>query len=230
MRRVLDSDRRAANRPPVFVLAGLLLTSLCGFGPAGAQSVTMTGSMGSKALLIVDGSSPKPVAAGDTYKGVKVISVSGSEAVVEVSGKRLAVSMGSGPVTFKGAGGSGGGARIVLNSGDGGHYYTSGTINGGAVQFVVDTGATLIALGRPEAERIGLKYRNGSPVWMNTANGAAQGWKLTLDSVRIQDVEVYGVEAVVMPQSMGVVLLGNSFLNRFQMKREGETMTLEKRY
>ena len=64
---------------------------------------------------------------------------------------------------------------------------------------------------------------------MNTANGVAQGWRLKLDSVRIGDVEVFGVEAIVTPQAMPYVLLGNSFLTSFQMTRNNEQMVLEKR-
>ena len=233
MRRT--SSGRAAIGSPVFVSAcGPLIVGaalLAGTGPLGAQSVAMTGSMGTKALLVVDGASPKAVAAGDTFRGVKVISVSGGEAIVEVGGKRMTVSMGAGPVNFKGGlGGTGAGTRIVLSSAEGGHYVTGGTINGRSVQFVVDTGATVVSMGKPQADSLGIKYEQGQQVLMSTANGHAIGWKVVLNSVRIQDVEIYGVEAVVMPQSLPVVLLGNSFLNRFQMKREGDTLTLDKRY
>ena len=65
---------------------------------------------------------------------------------------------------------------------------------------------------------------------MATANGVAQGWRLKLASVRVGDVEVYDVDAIVMPQAMPFVLLGNSFLTRFQMKRDNDQMTLDKRY
>lgn len=55
-------------------------------------------------------------------------------------------------------------------------------------------------------------------------------WRVTLKSLRIQDVEVYGVEAVVVPSGMPHVLLGNSFLTRFQMKRENDMLTLTRRF
>lgn len=219
--------RRAAWLPPVLLSAALA----CAVPAARAQSVSMTGSMGSKALLVVNGSAPKAVAAGDTFQGVKVVSVGGGQAVVEVGGKRMTVEIGGAPVAFKGAGGSGAGGRIILAESGGGHYVTEGQINGGTVRFVVDTGATMVSLGRSDAERIGIKFQEGKPVWMSTANGPAQGWQITLDSVRIQEVTINGVEAVVMPQSMGgMVLLGNSFLSRFKLLREGQTLTLEKRF
>ena len=104
-------------------------------------------------------------------------------------------------------------------------------INGkGPFRFMVDTGASSVALGMAEAERIGLAYRSGQPVRIGTANGVVQGWRIKLASVRIGDVEVYEVDAVVTPQGMPFVLLGNSYLNRFQMRRDNDQMVLERRF
>lgn len=213
----------------VILRAGLL--AVASIGAAQAQSVAMTGAMGSRALLIVDGGAPKAVAAGETHRGVKVVSVSGGQAVVEVGGQRQVLAIGSGPVAFKGAGGgSGAGTRIVLTAGSGGHFMSAGQINGRAVQFMVDTGATSVALGRPDAERLGIDLARAQPLMMSTANGVSQGWRVKLASVRVQDVELRDVDAAVTPTPMPFVLLGNSFLSRFQMKRENETLTLDRRY
>jgi len=195
-----------------------------------AQSVALQGMLGSKALLIVNGGSPRTVAPGESLQGVKVLSTSGDQAVVEIGGQRHTLRVGDAPASVGGQGSQGSGGRIVLSAGSGGHFMTQGTINGRTVQFVVDTGATAVSLGAADAERMGLNYRAGRPVQMNTANGSAQGWLLRLASVRVGEVEVYEVDAVVTPQSMPYVLLGNSFLNRFQMKRDGDQMTLDRRY
>ncbi len=210
----------------------LVLGLLCGAAPgAWAQSVSMTGSMGSKALLVVNGAAPKAVAAGDTYQGVKVISVGAGEAVIEVGGKRQTVAMGGAPVNFKGsAGGNGGASQIILTAGEGGHFFTTGQVNGSSVRFLVDTGASSVAIGRTDAERMGLKLKDATPVQISTANGQATGYALTLNSVRVQDVEIYNVEAVVVPLPMPNVLLGNSFLSRFQMKRDNDKLTLDRRF
>ncbi len=197
--------------------------------PAWAQSVALQGMMGNRALLIVDGAAPKSVAPGDTHKGVKVVSTAGDQAVLEINGKRHTLRVGDAPASVGGSVASRGN-RIVLTAGTGGHFFAQGAINGRAVQFVVDTGATSIAMGVPEAQRVGLDYRAGQPVMLSTANGNAQGWRVKLSSVRIGDVEVHEVDAVVAPQSMPYILLGNSFLTRFQMKRENDLMTLERRY
>ena len=196
---------------------------------AHAQSVALAGMLGSKALLVVNGTTPKTVAAGETHEGVKVISTNGDQAVVEQDGKKSTLRVGEAPIHM-GAGKSGGkGNRIVLVAGSGGHFMTAGQINGKAVQFMVDTGATSVAMGAQDAERAGVNFKAGQPVMMSTANGTVQGYRIKLDSVRVGDVEVFGVDAVVTPQPMPFMLLGNSFLTRFQMLRENDQMTLTKR-
>ena len=211
------------------VAFGTLLLAV--IGTAHAESVALAGMLGSKALLVVNGSAPKTVAAGESHQGVKVISTSGDQAVVEQSGKRVTLRVGESPVSTGGAGlYAGRGTRITLNESGGGHFMASGQINGRAVQFMVDTGATNIAMSVLDADRAGLAYKAGQPVQMNTANGVAQGWRIKLNTVRIGDVEVFDVDAVVIPQAMPFLLLGNSFLSRFQMRREGTLMTLDKRY
>jgi aspartyl protease family protein len=207
----------------------LLALAVCLTGPVLAQAVALSGMLGSKALLVVDGGAPRGVAPGETHGGVKVISAAGDQAVVEVGGKRQTLRVGDAPVSVGGRGNTGGN-RVVLTAGSGGHFMSQGTINGRAVQFMVDTGATSVALSAADAERIGLKYQSGQPVRMGTANGVTQGWRMKLSSVRLGDVEVYEVDAVVTQQPMPFVLLGNSFLTRFQMKRENDQMTLERRY
>ena len=195
-----------------------------------AGSVTLTGTIGSRAILIVNGAPPKTVAVGETFQGVKLLSLQSEQAVVELEGKRVNLRMDT-PVSIGGGGGSGGsGNRIVLPADSRGHFMTQGTINGRAVTFMLDTGATNVAMSAADAQRIGLDYSKGQPVQIGTANGVAQGYRLRLQSVRVGDVEVYDIDAVVSQQSMPFVLLGNSFINRFSMRRDADQMVLEQRY
>ena len=207
------------------LVAALLLAAPAAF----AQTVSMSGSLGDKALLMIDGA-PRTVATGATVQGVKLVSVTGSDAVVEIKGKRVNVVMGGAQVSLGGQASAGGGSQIVLTAGSGGHFMTAGGINGRAVRFMVDTGATSVAMSMTDAEHIGLKYRDGQRVFVGTANGAVPAYRVRLAEVRIGDVVVYDVEAMVVPAQMEFILLGNSFLTRFQMKRENETMTLSKRF
>ncbi|WP_342720485.1 TIGR02281 family clan AA aspartic protease [Acidovorax sp. FHTAMBA] len=194
---------------------------------AHAQAVALAGMLGSKALLVVDANPPKAVGAGDEFQGVKVIAVTKEEATIEISGARRTLRLGEAPVSVGARSGSG--KRIVLMADSRGHFVNTGTINGRVMQYMVDTGASTIAIGRTDADRMVLNYKNGEPVRMNTANGVAQGWRIRLDSVRLGDVEVLGVEAIVTPEPMPYVLLGNSFLTQFQMTRINDQMVLEKR-
>jgi aspartyl protease family protein len=173
---------------------------------------------------------PCSVAPGETLHGVKVLSTAGDEAVVEIKGRRQTLRIGESQVSVRGPGGAAPSNRIVMMAGSNGHFLSSGTINGRAVQFMVDTGASMVGLGISEAERVGLNYKAGQQVRMQTANGLVPAWLVKLSSVRIGDVEIYDVDAVVGSQSMPYVLLGNSFLSRFQMRRDNEQMVLERRY
>ncbi|VTU24879.1 clan AA aspartic protease [Variovorax sp. SRS16] len=209
------------------VLSAWLLAAACTF--AHAQSVMLTGTIGSRAILIVNGGAPKTVAVGETYQGVKLLALQAEQATVESGGKRVALRMDT-PVSIGGSGGSGGGTRIVLPASSGGHFTTQGAINGRAVSFMVDTGATTVAMSAADAQRIGLDYSKGQPIRVNTANGVAPGYRVRLDSVRVGDVEVYDIEAIVSQQPMPYVLLGNSFISHFSMRRDADQMVLEKRY
>lgn len=209
-------------------LALIALTSaalLC--TPVKAQNVALAGVLGSKALLVVNGAAPKGVGVGETHQGVKVLAVGKDDAQVEVGGARQMLRLGEAPVSVGSRGGS---RKIVLMADGRGHFINSGTINGQPMQYMVDTGASTVAIGRSDADRMGIKYQNGQPVRMSTANGVAQAWRVKLDNIRIGDVEVFGVEAVVTPQAMPFVLLGNSFLGEFQMTRTNDQMVLEKRH
>ena len=219
----------AMNIPRTLSL--LVLALLLHTQSAWAQTVGLAGMLGAKALLIVDGAPPKSVAAGESYKGVKVVSTLGEVAVLEIAGKQHSLRVGDAPAQV-GAGNSegAGGKRVVLNAGSGGHFVALGQINGHAVQFLVDTGATVVSLSVAQAQRMGLNYQSGQPVQMSTANGVVPAWRVKLASVRIGDVLVYDVDSVVSSGAMPYVLLGNSFLSRFQMTRSNEQMVLEKRY
>ena len=195
---------------------------------AAAQTVSMSGSLGTKALLVIDGT-PRTVAVGSTVQGVKLLAVNGSNATVQVAGQRVTLRMGAAQVNLGGAASAGGGSQIVLTAGSGGHFFTSGSINGKSVRFVVDTGATHIALSQTMADNIGLAYRQGQRGVSNTANGQVPVHRVLLDVVRVGDVQVYNVDATVLPAQMDQVLLGNSFLTRFQLKRENDTLTLDKK-
>jgi aspartyl protease family protein len=196
---------------------------------AAAQSVSLAGQMGRKALLVIDGQTVT-LAVGESRHGVRLVALDQGAAQVEWQGRVATLQVGGAPVAVGQIGASAAGGReIVLTAGPGGHFRTSGAINGRPVQFMVDTGATVVALGKADAQRIGVDTSQARRVMMQTANGNAPAELVTLSAVTVGGVTVANVQAVVMAAPMNHVLLGNSFLTRFQMRRENDVMRLELR-
>lgn len=215
-------------RAPSTLLAAALwlATSL-----ATAQNVALAGRMGERALLVLDGQ-PRMLAAGQSVANVRFVRWQDDKAVVERDGVQTVLRLGASPSRVVGVGagaGASSGREIVIASGPGGHFITAGSINGRSVRFMVDTGATVLALGREEAQRLGLDLSTSTPALSETANGTVQVQMINLTRVRVGDVEVANVAAMVLPAAMPYVLLGNSFLTRFQMRRENDVMRLEQR-
>ena len=214
----------ATTRTRTALAAALLCALAAG---AHATSVAFSGMLGDKALLVINGQA-HGVAVGATVEGVKLVRIDGTVAQIESGGKTQTLRLG-GTAVVAGDTGGGGGSRIVLPVGSGGHYTSMGSINGHPVQFLVDTGATVVSMGADEAVRLGLDPNDSTSAVTMTANGAVAVRRLTLARVTVGDVTVYNVEAVVGPQSMPFVLLGNSFLSHFQMRSDSSTLVLEKK-
>lgn len=197
---------------------------------ASAQSVSLSGSMGSdKALLMIDGQ-PQMLTVGASARGVTLRRLGDGEALVDVAGRSLLLRLGAAPARVGGGGEvPSDNGQIVLPMGPGGHFSAQGAINGKPVSFMVDTGATSVALSQGEATRIGLDWKRGKPGLTQTANGTVPVYAVTLTSVRVGSVEIANVAAVVVPSDMPMVLLGNSFLNRFSMRRDSDVMRLERK-
>ncbi|MRD46392.1 TIGR02281 family clan AA aspartic protease [Caenimonas koreensis] len=214
------------------LLTAVVLAAACTC--AIAQEVALTGMLGGKALLIINGAAPRVVAPGESRDGVKVVSTSGEQAVLEINGKKHTLRVGDAPASVgsgNGAAAGGSGTRVVLPVGSGGHYFSAGSINGRSVNFMVDTGATFIAMSASDAQRLGIDYlKSTQRGQISTANGPMTVSLVKLNSVRLGDVEVFNVDAVVGPQAMPFILLGNSFLSRFQMTQGSGQMVLERRY
>ena len=206
----------------------LLAVALClGPGAAAAQDVGLAGVMGSKAMLMIDGGEPQAVAVGQSLAGVKVISVQGDQAVVEIGGRKRPLRVGQHAIGAAPADGTG---TIVMTADKQGHFYATGSVNGAAVRFLVDTGATMVSLGASDARRIGLDFNRGQKGMTQTANGQTMVSKVKLDTVRIGDVTLHNVDALIHQNEMPMALLGMSFLNRMEMHRVGSTMTHKKRF
>jgi len=198
-------------------------------GAAAAADVALVGVIGrSAAVLAVDGGDPKTVKIGQTWRGITVLEVEHDRATVDVEGKKRVLERGQ---HYRSAATAGDRGKALLAADSSGHFFADAIVNGLPLRFIVDTGATLIALPQREAERLGLNYRAGRASYTRTANGVVEVYVVKLDSVRIGGIDLHNVDATVhVGPGLDQALLGMSFLNRVQMQRDGGTMTLIQRF
>jgi len=206
----------------------IALLALLAAASASAADVSLVGTFDTKAaILSINGGAPRTVKVGQSAGGVTLVAVEKDRATIEVDGKRRLLQRGQ----THSSGGSGSSAQsITLAAGADGHFMAEGQINGGPIRFLVDTGATAIAIPASDADRLRIDYRKGRLSTTRTAGGPITVYLVTLDSVRVGGIELQNIEAIVIEHGLPVALLGNSFLNRVNMRREGEAMTLMRRY
>ncbi len=191
-----------------------------------ATDLNVVGLFSNKALVSIDGSPPRTMTVGQrTADGVTLVAVDHDGATFEIDGKRRTLKL-----SQHYAATGGGSTSATLKADDRGHFTTDGQINGGTLRFMVDTGATMVALPAVEARRLGINYLDAPRGLVQTAAGQAAAWKVQLDTVRIGAMTINNVDAVVIDSPLPIALLGMSFLNRTEMKRDGETMVLTKRF
>jgi len=194
-----------------------------------AADISLFALFKDKAILKVDGTRRVLAAGGVSPEGVKLVSADPEteEAVVEIDGKRQTLHLGVVISAFQSV------ARdsITLYSDTNGFFHAEGSINGSRVTFLVDTGANTVAINSALAKRVGIDYTRGQPGLAKTASGYARTYGVKLDTVKIGAIVLHNVDAGVIegPQP-DTPLLGMSFLNALEMKREGDKMELTRRY
>lgn len=185
--------------------------------------------MGEKAAVFsIDGGEPKAVKVGQKWGGITLISVERDQATIEIDGKRRLLKIGQHYRSATTA--SSDRQSVILSADPRGHFITQGSINGNPVRFLVDTGATTVALPASEAQRLGIDYRKGERGFTNTAGGLVPVYRVRFDSVKLGSIELAGVDGIVIEQGLDIALLGMTFLNRVEMKRDGQTMMLIRRF
>jgi len=212
-----------------FYILSVLAWLLAAASVAHATDIEVAGLFNGKAMVSINGSPPKVLAAGQTFQSVKLISASSSAATFEVDGKKQTLGMGQSISTA--AGNNGAKPTVKLTADGGGHFNATGSINGRPIRFLVDTGATTIAISVRSAQAMGIDLRKASLGASTTAAGVVRTYRVTFDNVKVGDISLNFVEGNVlegMPDDFA--LLGNSFLSRLDMKREGTVLTLTKNY
>jgi len=118
-----------------------------------------------------------------------------------------------------------GSREIVLKQNRQGHYVATGQINHQNVEFLLDTGATYVAIPEHLAKRLNLK--KGAAHDTITANGTSTSFMTTLDSISLGDIEMQHVPASISQgMQFDAVLLGMSFLKHLKMTQHGKILTI----
>lgn len=199
-----------------------------GCGTASAAEIALIGVIGRKAaVLALDGGDPKTVKLGQTWSGITVLEVEHDSATIEVDGQKRVLQLGA---HYRGTPPPMSSSAVVLPADGRGHFFADGSVNGVPVRFLVDTGASMVVLSAADANRLGIDYRRAPKTGVQTAAGNIVAYLVTLDRVKVGAIELNGVDGLVTEQGGSVPLLGMSFLNRVEMRRDGDQMTLIKRF
>jgi aspartyl protease family protein len=212
-------------------LAALLLLLACAPLAAADADIHVVATTSGKVVVKINGGRPQALAVGQaTPEGVKLISATSESAVFEVDGKRRTLAAGDGGAIATVAAPTRAGS-VTLTADAQGHFVTTGVVNGSSLQFMVDTGATSVVLTSSDARRAGINYLAGPRALSQTANGLVPVYSVKIDRLKVGDIEVTNVDAMVVEgERLPIALLGMSFLNRMEMRRDGQTMTLIRRF
>ncbi|HTS55000.1 MAG TPA: retropepsin-like aspartic protease [Burkholderiales bacterium] len=213
------------------ILFAFLVLSALGRAEPAEDEISVVGLSSGKAVVVVGGGGkPRVLRDGDTLSnGIKLIKATPESALFDIHGQRRSLALGTSQLsnarsTFNAS------SSVTLVADARGHFVTTGSINGALVQFLVDTGATMISMSVADAHRIGINYLEGQRGMTRTANGVVAVYRVKLDTVKLGDITLNNVDALVHEAEMPFLLLGMSFLNRVEMRREGTDLTLTKRY
>ncbi|MCU7837695.1 MAG: retroviral-like aspartic protease family protein [gamma proteobacterium symbiont of Taylorina sp.] len=211
----------------IIVLFTVLLLLLCAEVNA-SHKIQVMALFTDKAMLSIDGKQ-KILKKGQTYRGVKLISSDSRAVVLELHGEIKKFKLGSTVSTnFKKSAAD---KEFVVWKDPQNMFRINGSINNFSAKFLIDTGASTIALNSIAAKRMGIKYRSGTPLQATTASGVVQGYQVILSKVKIGHIQLYNVYAAVLEGAFPTeVLLGQTFLSRIHMTRDGNKMILKKKY
>jgi aspartyl protease family protein len=205
-----------------------LTLSLCAAAAQAAPQVRVVGLFPNAAVVNIDGQR-KFIREGETGpQGVQLVSADSHKAVLRVDGVESSYEL-SREYNAAGYSAPRPAPELVIARGAGGHYWVSGAINGQTAQFLIDTGATTVAMNEEQARRLGIDYRvAGKPMVASTASGTVKGWRINLNSVKLGGIEVLGVEASVLEGEFPTeILLGMSFLNRVGWREDQGIMHIQ---
>jgi len=195
-----------------------------------AMQLNVVGLFSNKVVVAINGSAPQILSAGQTKMGVKLLLADSESATFLVEGKQQTLKMGQ-ATSVAGSSGPTNNDPVSLYADKVGQFYGNLTINDASLKYVVDTGATTVALNSGDAKFAKIDYEKGERIAMSTANGVVSAYLVKLNTLKIGAITLYNVGATVNEGgSPPVVLLGMTALNRLDMKRDNSILTLTKKY
>ena len=211
------------------VLFAALCVSLQQSPVFAGMDVRVVGLFADRAVLLVEGQQHLLRVGQTSPEGVRLVSASSESAVLLIDGEEVTARL-DGRVSARKR--SAAVKEVQVWRDTTGMYTTVGSINGLPVSFLVDTGATQVAMNASQARRLGIDYHvTGRPAEVTTASGVVHAWSVTLNSVKVGDLEVRNVPAVVLEgEQPQVTLLGMSYLGRMEITNDGRLMTLKQKY
>jgi aspartyl protease family protein len=230
MLRTLKGIRILTIRRLAVMAAGLVIFSWAAL-PAGAEGtkIEIAGLLGEKAVLIIDGRQ-HVLQIDETVRGIKLVGVAAEGVTLEIDGRQDYYPLGSTQVGTSYSLRTKTSERVYRDGS--GMFRTVGSINGYPVNFLIDTGASIVAMNSSEAERLGIRYLlDGQPSMVSTASGKVAAYNIRLENVAVGQIKLTNIDAVVIegthPED---ILLGMSFLRQLNVKNENEVMMLEMKY
>lgn len=222
---------RLARRAWLSATAAVALAActLPALAQANRVDVNVIGLFADSAVLVINGGTPRTLKAGQsTAEGVRLVSANSEQAVVEVNGRRETLTLGQSIAAQRSTAGR---QQAVLLSDGRGHFWANAELNGNRAKVLVDTGASFVSMSNATARQLGINFLQGQRGFTSTANGVVPVYRVTLASVRVGEITLNNVDASVHEgDSLPVILLGMSFLNRVEMQRDGDRMTLIRRF
>ncbi len=191
------------------------------------RQISVQALFGDKVMLLINGQRHTLAVGQPAVEGVRAIDVNPHRAILEVGGRRYTYEPGAAvSLNFNRPQ-----QRVeTLYADRMGMFRRTGSINGRTVEFMVDTGATMVAMNRQQASRLGIDYRRGRAGAVNTASGVVHAYHVKLKSISLGAIKRQHVDALVIDgDHPGPILLGMSFLDALKVEKTGDSLTLKQR-